>query len=1311
MKKNILIFSLMTASILAMTGFAACDKDKNKGDNSSEISSGVESEYSQEVESSTPDTSTPESSSDAPVVTNTAVTYVLTNADGEELTYTATQTSGSALTYTVTEIDYHDVWYTDKTYTTEVSVASGDTMTVYTEFSDIYIDCIFRSGGKTINAETIALRGASVTLPEPNEIDGHEFLGWLWNGEKYNVGDNVAITSLPADYMITFVADWKADEFEVTYVYHTGETKTVTQTYGSAVEEVAARTGYNFLGWFAEGIEEPITVLTAQTELEEKWEAYSYAVTFELGGYEGAGEYENGDYDYDTKIALPQLDKKGYAFLGWYISVDGAESAKTMLDEYTVGSDIDATTIAFEAKFEAKTRTFTVYLEDGATAEVSLKTGENLADVLKAHETDGFSGWFYDQAYTKGVGSSDLLPAYGDNETFSIYGSYYQRYDITFVVDGVSSAPQECLFGAAISDVKADPAEKTGYDFLGWYNKEEGGEKITTVPAGGGTLYARYELKTFDIVYDVAGGNGTVAGGQEKYGTEITLATGEGLTKKCFVFGGWTDGENVYAAGETLMLTSSLNLTAIWNSYDVVLNLTDWDGTTIVSGTFDSGKPFALPEGSVWEDIIEFEGFVHEDLYGNVYYLHEGDLLEKDVTATAYYVNRRTGKTLNFPSVDSFAFFERANGTYWISGRDGVYHADGEWLDADTFFVAEAFPKDMHFPATYKGSSIYGFVKTMIDTGYTYQSRGAFSIYAADNYGYDSAPYKITGEMYIPSCYQVISENALHSQCATVVEFGQDSQMRVWGKYADVVQDAQVLYGFPKNLKYVYQSALGASSHQYKFYYDDGTEVTKFPTSITYVGSSAFQYVDIFTEVDLTNVTYCGGTAFGYCNKIEKVMLGRWEEVPSRLFYFCKGLTSVTIPNSITRIADGAFQSSGIKEVIFEDNSQLETIGFIAFNDTPLERFEMPDSVTTVGSSAFTWVGEYDQDNGSELRHLTLSKSLKTVGQYAFAGVACGELELPEGLEEVGDYAFYGIQNWKKVQIPSTLKTIGEKAFMKTAGYTFEEEDKYVLKIGAGTEFIDECAFRNIQNIVGIEFTENGALRELANYVFSDLPNLAGASIVFPEGLVEIGTQLFAYMKDSEYTIPLDESAPVKSVHIPSTVTFVGGYAFAYNNQLDTITFADNQTEGFELILGFAIVAHCPQLKSVELPCQLMRLAGGTILSPSGTFWNCPNLEEVYFRGRANGNDGALEISSVTFVGCTGLKKITMDRNTAATIIFPTAGDRFCYDVSATDTIFMEDCSKVMLWVREDYQGYYNDATNSWGSRQPTKIYRVRVIK
>jgi hypothetical protein len=93
--------------------------------------------------------------------------------------------------------------------------------------------------------------------------------------------------------------------------------------------------------------------------------------------------------------------------------------------------------------------------------------------------------------------------------------------------------------------------------------------------------------------------------------------------------------------------------------------------------------------------------------------------------------------------------------------------------------------------------------------------------------------------------------------------------------------------------------------------------------------------------------------------------------------FFGKGLTSVTIPNTVTSIGSSAFFSNQLTSVTIPNS--VTSIGTAAFHTNRLTSVTIPNSVTSIGTWAF-------YNNG--LTSVTIPNSVTFIGEYAFSGNA-----------------------------------------------------------------------------------------------------------------------------------------------------------------------------------------------------------------------------------------------------------------------------------------------------------------------------------
>ena len=348
-------------------------------------------------------------------------------------------------------------------------------------------------------------------------------------------------------------------------------------------------------------------------------------------------------------------------------------------------------------------------------------------------------------------------------------------------------------------------------------------------------------------------------------------------------------------------------------------------------------------------------------------------------------------------------------------------------------------------------------------------------------------------------------------------------------------------------------------------------------------------------------------------------------------------LSSVTIPETVTAIGAGAFQGTDLTWV--KVPASVTEIGEKAFgydaDGQPIVDFTLcvaPGSTAEAYAKANNFALEYFTESGLRYEILT---DAETGDQYASIITYDGtdpQLVIPETLQgvpvtEIGYRAFFENEVITGATLPSTIKKIGDRAFMFT--------NVAAVNLPDGLEVIEEGAFAQMPNLTAINIP--GSVKELPYMVFYNDVSLA--SITLNNGLEKIGSDVFSH-------------CPVAALVLPETLKELDQCSFQDCTNLASINFPANLTTipmacfdntGFttldipETIVSIEASAfsRCAKLTSITLPKTLTTL-GETF--GSGIFNDCTALTEVNF---AEGSQITM-IGAFTFNGCTSLTQITI---------------------------------------------------------------------
>ena len=190
------------------------------------------------------------------------------------------------------------------------------------------------------------------------------------------------------------------------------------------------------------------------------------------------------------------------------------------------------------------------------------------------------------------------------------------------------------------------------------------------------------------------------------------------------------------------------------------------------------------------------------------------------------------------------------------------------------------------------------------------------------------------------------------------------------------------------------------------------------------------------------SVSSFGKYAFNTCSQMEEVNIPEAvTELEAAVFIKCTSLKSIVLPKNLKVIGNSVFRyCTVLSEISFPD--ALEKIGVCAFDDTAWYDAQ-PDGPIYIGTILYKYrtseTGEFFVDNIHEdttyivgaafynlhnLVGVNLPESVKGIGQSAFE--ECEKLRsvvLPSNLEELGEAAFKQCYALERIVIPNTVKS------------------------------------------------------------------------------------------------------------------------------------------------------------------------------------------------------------------------------------------------------------------------------------------------
>jgi hypothetical protein len=426
-----------------------------------------------------------------------------------------------------------------------------------------------------------------------------------------------------------------------------------------------------------------------------------------------------------------------------------------------------------------------------------------------------------------------------------------------------------------------------------------------------------------------------------------------------------------------------------------------------------------------------------------------------------------------------------------------------------------------------------------------------------------------------------------------------------------------------------------------------GTGPVSIPASATghpvsAVGASAFFNDTGLTSVTVpSSVTSIGSGAFSGCSGLTNAVLtDSITNLGATAFSGCLSLPGLTLPAGLTELSFGTFENCyALTNLVFP--ASLNSIDSSAlFYCTSLKRLTVPSGVTNIGASAFA--GCYGLTNVvlaasvtnwgggvfsgcSSLPGLTLPAGLTEIPNGAFQNcTALTNLVFPAGLKDIEAYAFVNCASLTSLTLPDAVTNLGQQACLDCPSLTN-------VTVGTGLTTLGAEAFTECGSL--LNFTVSGTNPDFSSSGGVLFNKTQTALLQYPLGLV------------GDYTIP-------------DGVTSVADQAFWGSANLTSVSLPASVVS-----LGYLALDGCDAMTEIDVAST-----NPAFTNLDGVLFDKTMSTLVQFPGGWNGAytvpAGVINVGDFSFYGCPYVTSVTL-----AASVSTIGQDAFAGDYSLTNVM------------------------------------------
>ena len=424
------------------------------------------------------------------------------------------------------------------------------------------------------------------------------------------------------------------------------------------------------------------------------------------------------------------------------------------------------------------------------------------------------------------------------------------------------------------------------------------------------------------------------------------------------------------------------------------------------------------------------------------------------------------------------------------------------------------------------------------------------------------------------------------------------------------------------------------------------------PDGVSYIGSNAFKNCSALSQIEIPKsvrdivANAFDGTKWYEDRKHEMIYINDLlYRVPAEIIVQSEQPTGSLSDKDAAELAKSgvATQLVPYTDVIVQGGTT--TICTLAFANTPVQKVQLPSTLTTIRYGAF--------QNCTALKQITLPESMTFIEGGAFQNCsALSSILVPQNVTYLGASAFSGCTSLTSATLPQAITRISSGLFENCSSLTTVQASSALKSIGsrafAETSALSSFTFPQTLTAVGAEsFTGSGIvtanLPQSVTYLgagaFADCTKLVYAQV--PAAIQAVRERTFRNCTE------------LKNVSIPEGIRYIGAAAFQNDVSLQTVDFAqsllticDNAFEGSGVgeglvlppalrTIGSRAFAGCMRLTSLTIPADVRKMGSQAFADGSSPSIVCAFSRTTYMSKLASGwvADWGSGLGALTFTG------------------------------------------------------------------------------